>query len=305
MRASWSPMDLGLGIAGDLPTSWGNSDNSEAPVEVPGEGGQMIPDEMAALQQAPAVQPRPAAPRNSVALSPSKPPSAMPSEPLSALAAAQAKGLLVGAELDSSATDDTAGFATAAAAVAPSDTAAKQPQYKDEYDVVPDSNDHQDHEAENAASSKEASTREDLDRLRRGDTEAVKHEHKRRPALVKRVKSMAAAQQQAKTSKVAVKAVAVADQPAGGNKMMGQCMAFASWVKGQATTGPDLVRVWKGTCLPTVMAGGASPQYTNMCDGLGTAVGKFALSPWTPAEICQAVLQVFRESGVGSTPLAG
>lgn len=83
-----------------------------------------------------------------------------------------------------------------------------------------------------------------------------------------------------------------------GSAMMAQCMAFASWLKAQGVQGQAFIRMWKGTCA------GGTGGYTTMCNALGGAVSKYAFNPgWAPPVVCQAVISVFEESGVGATPL--
>lgn len=82
-----------------------------------------------------------------------------------------------------------------------------------------------------------------------------------------------------------------------------QCLAFANHMKTQGIKGVELVRVWKGTCDPAVMAGAGGQQYSMMCSSLGSAVGQFAGQVnWDANQVCMAVLQVFHESGVGAVP---
>mmetsp|Transcript_20968 Transcript_20968/g.60559 ORF Transcript_20968/g.60559 Transcript_20968/m.60559 type:complete len:297 (+) Transcript_20968:43-933(+) len=88
--------------------------------------------------------------------------------------------------------------------------------------------------------------------------------------------------------------------------MMRQCMKFALWAKAQDLQGPELVRVWKSTCEPAVMAGAATERYKIMCEALGGAVAEFGKSKdWVPQVACMEVIQVFKESGVGGSPLKG
>jgi len=298
--AVWEPMDLGLGDAGDLPLPDAMKQVSDAPL-VPGEGGTMVEDEMAALQQLPAARSPPPRPTLRSSANAKHGKHAKPARLMSALAKAQAKGLMAGAEFESDSTDDVSEFIVPGKSSSPA--VDNKQKFADEYDVSNDDDDEEDASAK--GKTDEPSTKEDLDRRQSGDVEAVKHKPKKKNILVHRVHQMAATQANTVQSKVAVKVVAIADQPAGQSKMMGQCMAFASWVKGQGSVGVDFVRLWKGTCVPAVMAGTATPQYSNMCNALGTAVGKFASKPWAPPEVCQAVLQVFAEAGIGSTPLAG
>jgi len=280
----FGPMDLGLGADGDLPALGQNGESSSGTESILGEG-VVGGDEMLDLRKAP-----PMALRQVVRPQPFLSKAAKPL----ALTKVQEKGLLVGASLDSGSSP-----IESTPQQIPSVPAAPTPKVVEEYDVVDDDN--EDDDDYRTVKMDETKTREELDRVQRGDVEHVKPaEHKKKPMLIKR-RSVTSQQQ----SKAAVHEVAVeaAEQAPGSDKMMGQCMAFASWVKGQGSTGPDLVRIWKGTCMPAVMAGNAPPAYSNMCNALGTAVSKFAVRPWSPTELCQAVLAVFKESGVGATPL--
>lgn len=273
--SKWGPFDLGLGASGDLPTV--NADSGM--IDVPGEG--MIQDEMASIKQVPLAL-RQDAPRHQPLLA---------KKPLS-LAKMQAQGYMMGAELESGSAEPE----PVAAVPAPVMPKAK---VLEEYDVVDDQDDEHSDDYRTVP-MEESKTAEQVDRVRRGDVEKAKPVvHKKPKAIVKKLKLTAASQE----VKAAATETHLEDQAPGNDKMLGQCMAFAGWVKSQGSTGPDLVRIWKGTCMPAVMAGNAPPAYSNMCNALGTAVSKFAVRPWEPSDMCQAVLQVFRESGVGSTPL--
>lgn len=219
---------------------------------------------------------------------------------MSALATAQSQGFMSGEVLDSKVLEQAK-----AASVSNAHAQQSQPKAVDEYDVQSDDED--DDDDYRTTKVVETSTKEELERQAAGDVEHVQQTHVKRPPLLRKLKVAAAVEERAevKVNDAGAKAAAVVQAPPGNGKMMAQCMAFASWVKGQGTTGPDLVRIWKGTCMPAVMAGSAPPNFNNMCNALGAAVGKFAVKPWSPPEICQAVIHIFQESGVGSTPLAG
>lgn len=249
----------------------------------------MVVDEMVALQK-----PDPWAAQNTQRSQPflsSSPPK--PLQPMAALTLkqAQSRGLLSGASFDSGVDESV----PVAAASVP---AAHKVKVVEEYDVSGDEQPEDDDYR--TTKTEESKTREEVDRQSRGDVENVKPVVKPQP-LVRKLRLTAAVQQQVKV--VAKVAAAAEEQAPGGDKMLAQCMTFAGWVKGQGSTGPDLVRIWKGTCMPAVLAGTAPPAYGNMCNALGTAVSKFAVRPWAPADLCQAVMAVFKESGVGATPL--
>ena len=82
--------------------------------------------------------------------------------------------------------------------------------------------------------------------------------------------------------------------------MKDKCASFAGYLKAQATSGVALVRTFKGTCDPAVASGEAPPNFVSLCNNIGTAVEQFANQPnWSPAEVCEEVARVFKESGVG------
>mmetsp|Transcript_73245 Transcript_73245/g.238226 ORF Transcript_73245/g.238226 Transcript_73245/m.238226 type:complete len:296 (-) Transcript_73245:49-936(-) len=89
-------------------------------------------------------------------------------------------------------------------------------------------------------------------------------------------------------------------------EMEDKCLKFASWAKSQDLEGPELIAVWKSTCSPAVLAGAATPQYATMCEALSSAVAEFSEQPnWTPDGACKRFLAVFRESGIGRSPVSG
>ena len=110
---------------------------------------------------------------------------------------------------------------------------------------------------------------------------------------------------------LAQKAVVVEDaahraahmQP-GNDRMMEQCMSFANYMKAQQVDGTEFVRMWGGTCDPAIQAGVASPQFIQMCSALKGAVSGFiTLRSWPPDRVCQEVVRVMVEAGVGMSPL--
>lgn len=124
-----------------------------------------------------------------------------------------------------------------------------------------------------------------------------------RNALQRRAASQGAVNFRAtQTAKGASSGAHAADGTApGAGKMKSQCMSYASFLKTQDIQGIELVRVWKGTCDPIVSSGEASPAYQLMCSSLGGAVEEFANQPgWDPGAVCDAVLRVFKEAGIGS-----
>lgn len=287
--AAQSPMDMGLGDSGDLPKPDFSNDQSSALISVPGEGA--VEDEMVAINAAPA-RPQKFLNSNEVAAQ-------RPMQPMVLMNNGE------GATFD-------AGSAEAVVAAAQSSTMAQSPtapqvpkvttKVVDEYDSGPDDEQvAQEDDQYRTTKMTEAQSREVVYRQETGDVEhVVPTVHPKAKINIRKLKLATAAQ---KVSKAVVKEAEVAEQAPGNDKMLGQCMAFANWVKSQGSTGPDLVRIWGGTCMPAVMAGDAPPAYGNMCTALKTAVSKFAVAPWAPADMCQAVLQVFKESGVGASPL--
>jgi hypothetical protein len=149
----------------------------------------------------------------------------------------------------------------------------------------------------------ELPTREEKERLRTGDVEHMQapakphprhhhphHAHRRLMAAQRNVVSTGAKQEPASAGHV---------------QMMTQCMGYAGWLKSQNASGTELVGLWKASCN---QGGGvvAPQQYRLMCDSLVGAVSEFADDPnWSPHTACEDVLRVFRESGVGGSPLKG
>lgn len=152
----------------------------------------------------------------------------------------------------------------------------------------------------------ELPTREDKERVNYGDVEHVRappppHPPRRRSRSRRRRPRLMAAQQH---RRVAVGAEHAKETPAGA-QMMTQCIGYAMWLKSQNATGSVLIGLWKKTCMQGSGVG-APEQYRIMCDSLVGAVSEFADDPnWTPHTACEDVLRVFRESGVGGSPLKG
>jgi len=277
-------MDLGFGSAGDLA-----SIQTQAPgtINIPGEG--IMQDEMVALQQHdPVVNRPPDAPQRSTQFLSSGLQNSQGASAKRLAALAKAQTLTGRTNVDAMSTLSVAAAARNSDKVVEEfDSTEEDEEEADDYRTV---------------KGEESKTAEDISRQARGDVEKAKPTLRRKPRIVvrRKVKLNAAVQQQAT---VAAHSAVAQEQAPGNDKMMAQCMTFAGWVKGQGSTGPDLVRIWKGTCMPSVTAGTAPPNYVNMCNALGTAVSKFAVRPWAPADLCQAVMAVFHESGVGATPL--
>eukprot|EP00927_Polykrikos_kofoidii_P080453 TRINITY_DN77304_c0_g1_i1.p1 TRINITY_DN77304_c0_g1~~TRINITY_DN77304_c0_g1_i1.p1 ORF type:complete len:340 (-),score=39.91 TRINITY_DN77304_c0_g1_i1:110-1129(-) len=190
-----------------------------------------------------------------------------------------------------------------------------------EYDVDIDTDDSSNFDQPGTDSiGRDRLTHEDLERERRGDVLAPP-----RPSRGHRTSRAMALQRHRSKSPVTLRRhsvtptamTAMRSQGVGGNavaravslhplmRMQAQCLSFASWLKQQKAQGTVFVHLWKTTCSPAVIAG-AVPQYSQMCVALGGAVQPFANQPdWNENAVCQAVLGVFRASGVGVSPVVG
>lgn len=185
------------------------------------------------------------------------------------------------------------------------DTKAQQQQAKqvwDEYDVIPDADAPEAgvprDDGLSSTAAGESLTREEQRHV--GNVKRIPHTPRKTAPYLSRHR-MAATQHQAHTSA----AHEVQRQTSDTERMKGQCLSYAQWLKSQGVQGVALVRMWKGTCDGAVTSGEATPQYSTMCNALGGAVSSFAFKPgWTPDEACTAVIGVFSQSGIGSTPLA-
>jgi hypothetical protein len=81
------------------------------------------------------------------------------------------------------------------------------------------------------------------------------------------------------------------------------CLKFARYTKEEGYKGVALVRVWKSTCEPGMLAGSATERYRLMCVSLGYAVEKYATKPdWTVEDICDSVLSTFHDTVAVDTP---
>lgn len=164
----------------------------------------------------------------------------------------------------------------------------------------------------------EEETLEERRRKKRGDVEKVQPVHlaarKKKSSKRRRghpFRGQARFRRHRGHPHLAQKAVVVEDaahraahmQP-GHERMMQQCMSFANYMKTQGADGTEFVRMWGGTCDPAIQAGGASPQYVQMCSALKGAVSGFiTVRNWPPGEVCQAIVRVMTEAGVGMSPL--
>jgi hypothetical protein len=90
-------------------------------------------------------------------------------------------------------------------------------------------------------------------------------------------------------------------QKPGPEKMKAQCMAFADYLKAQDVQGPELIRMWKGSCDPIVASGKAGPSMSTMCSAMGGALEPYVMKQnWPAGEVCDEVLRLFNEAGIGA-----
>eukprot|EP00747_Dinoflagellata_sp_TGD_P164467 gnl/TRDRNA2_/TRDRNA2_184447_c0_seq1.p1 gnl/TRDRNA2_/TRDRNA2_184447_c0~~gnl/TRDRNA2_/TRDRNA2_184447_c0_seq1.p1 ORF type:complete len:365 (-),score=81.67 gnl/TRDRNA2_/TRDRNA2_184447_c0_seq1:91-1185(-) len=189
----------------------------------------------------------------------------------------------------------------------------KTEKFKDEYDVASDENTP---DVTRDVAGHEQLTKEDAARQRMGDVETVKQQDRLRRAREQHMNvPISAAQQRQKVHKSAEQLnaeagaaadEAIAEMPPGPAKQKAQCMAYANYLKANDIQGSELVKVWKLTCTPALDAGKGNPAYATMCGSMGSAVAKFAPKRlWKPGEVCDAVIKVFTESGLGAAPIQG
>lgn len=89
-------------------------------------------------------------------------------------------------------------------------------------------------------------------------------------------------------------------QKPGPEKMKAQCMSFANYLKAQDVQGPELIRMWKGSCDPIVASGNAGASFSTMCQAMGGALEPYVMKAnWPPGEVCDEVLRLFNEAGIG------
>lgn len=114
------------------------------------------------------------------------------------------------------------------------------------------------------------------------------------------VKTMSHIQQSQTTATEGSRSVTVKKQKPGPEKMKAQCMSFANYLKAQDVQGPELIRMWKGSCDPIVASGNAGPSFSTMCSALGGALEPYVLKQnWPPDKVCDEVLKLFNEAGIG------
>lgn len=81
------------------------------------------------------------------------------------------------------------------------------------------------------------------------------------------------------------------------------CLKFAKYAMDEGYKGVALVRVWKSTCEPSMLAGSATERYRMMCISLGRAVEKYAVMPtYRVEDICDSVLATFHDISAVDTP---
>jgi hypothetical protein len=103
--------------------------------------------------------------------------------------------------------------------------------------------------------------------------------------------------------------VNVASQRASGallaqERMRTQCLQFADFVSQQGVRGLKFVNLWKSTCQPALDAGAATPVYRDMCAAIGGAIEPFSnVANPNPEQVCTAVVNIMKNSGVGSSPV--
>mmetsp|Transcript_106334 Transcript_106334/g.184838 ORF Transcript_106334/g.184838 Transcript_106334/m.184838 type:complete len:363 (-) Transcript_106334:124-1212(-) len=295
------------GNSGDLPPP-AAAKRETSSLEVPGEAGPEA-DEMLADRLAPSIPASSPGRRSSLLLAHSRVHSAASSGlPQAELAEAQAHGFMIGARFESEGTDSMwhrTGSRDEAATVPDFHAHSQRKKYIEEYDELPEQVAVGQSRSRDIVSGKESTSKEDLQRVQAGDIEInhpVTMPRKKLRRLLHRPRKVAALRQRSQQ----LASASASQLPPGNAKMQAQCESYASFLKGQNVGGPDLVKAWSGTCMPAVHAGKATPKYSTMCSALVGAVEPFSLDTrWSPAEVCKAVVRVFKESGLGATPLQG
>lgn len=154
----------------------------------------------------------------------------------------------------------------------------------EEYDVAP-----QPATPGSVLPNNEALTKEDGERLRKGDVERVAE----RPVALTSGKEISVAA-----------ASATALQSA--NPMQDQCLEFAKWARAAGVHGSELAKLWQSTCEPAVKAGGASDKFVEMCGLLPKVMAEFSANKdWEPKRACDTLVAHFKASGVGADPVLG
>lgn len=148
----------------------------------------------------------------------------------------------------------------------------------------------------------EPRTSEDIKRLATGDVDPVEKPLPKKRAVLARLprisKPVAKVPQSLVRQGARLKVATKRESPQ--DRMKSQCNAFGSFLGTQMVAGPEMIRIWKGTCDGPVKEGVASPQYVLMCNALGSAVEEEAVKPApNMGEICTKILRVFNEAGIG------
>jgi len=83
-----------------------------------------------------------------------------------------------------------------------------------------------------------------------------------------------------------------------------QCLRFVREIKRKGVRGNELVKTFKGTCMPSIYAGQATERFTLMCHSIGGALDPFvAQIDYRPEDVCNAVLVIFHDvNAVDSKP---
>jgi len=83
-----------------------------------------------------------------------------------------------------------------------------------------------------------------------------------------------------------------------------QCLRFVREIKARGVMGLELVKVFKGTCMPAVIKNQATERFKLMCNSIGGALEPFtAQIDYKPPDVCNAVLIIFHDvNAVDSKP---
>jgi len=159
------------------------------------------------------------------------------------------------------------------------------------------------HHDEASVKDGESVTLEDQRRLLKGDVEHVQPhppQHHVSPRLRKQAHHVTPPQHKKRAALVAHTSKHHMMTRSAASRMKQQCTSYASYLSGKMISGPELIRVWKGTCSPAVQSGDATEAFNVMCNVLGSAVEEFATKPtWDAAAVCDAVLKTFNEAQIG------
>eukprot|EP00931_Biecheleriopsis_adriatica_P120490 TRINITY_DN95619_c0_g1_i1.p1 TRINITY_DN95619_c0_g1~~TRINITY_DN95619_c0_g1_i1.p1 ORF type:complete len:296 (-),score=78.68 TRINITY_DN95619_c0_g1_i1:43-930(-) len=85
--------------------------------------------------------------------------------------------------------------------------------------------------------------------------------------------------------------------------MQEQCMSFAKWAKSNGIQGKELTKLIMSTCASPAHSQ-ADATFKKMCTDLEGEISKLQKSPnWLPVEVCDTVVKLFKQSGIGANPL--